>query len=111
MIRKFILAMCAFPLIANAQVNLAGVPENCEASLTHDMELANIPAILDLGPGAAKITSIQTMNNQHAYQYYPGLYRLDCYVTVRWSNGQVDQFYKFSAWDTKYGQTMVSYGR
>jgi hypothetical protein len=108
-IRKSLLALVLLPSLACAQsVDLAGVPQSCSAPLAHDMEASNIPAILDLGAAAAKIVSIQTMNNQRAYEYYPGLRKIDCYLIVRWSNGQVDRFY--SAWNNKYGQTMVSYG-
>lgn len=103
--------LIAFPLVCLGQsINLAGVPQNCEAPMAHDMEMSNIPAILDLGQDAAKIVDIHTISNMQAYQYYPKLYKLDCYLIVKWSNGTTDYGYKFSAWENKYGQTMVSYG-
>jgi hypothetical protein len=110
-IRKTALALLAFPVFAHAQgLNLAGVPRSCKAPLAHDMEIANIPQILELEEGAARIASIQTLGDPGSYQYYPGLYRIDCIINVRWSNGTVDWAHKFSIWDDKYGQTMVGYG-
>lgn len=111
MIRKIALCLILIPALSQAQtVNLAGVPENCQAPLAHDMMMANIPAILELDEGSAHIAAIQTLGTTEAYQYQPGLYRLDCYVNVRWSNGTVDWGYKFSTWESRYGRTMVSYG-
>jgi hypothetical protein len=110
--RQLFGALLFFPFICSAQsIDLAGVPQNCEAPMAHEMEMSNIPAVLDLGDNAARIIDIHTMSNTQAYQYYPKLYRLDCYLIVKWSNGATDYGYKFSAWENKYGQTMVSYGR
>lgn len=99
-----------FPIIAHA-VDLSGIPQNCQAPLAHDMEMANIPYLLELGPNAARIRSIETATGTPAYEYYPGLYRIDCYITVRWSNGTVDYMHKFSMWQDKYGGLKGSYSQ
>lgn len=86
-----------------------GIPQNCQAPLAHDMEMANIPYLLDLGQGASQIKSIQTVAGGPAYEYLPGLYRIDCYITVRWSNGVIDYMHKFSMWEDRYGGLKGSY--
>ncbi|MDR6421268.1 hypothetical protein J2801_003556 [Paraburkholderia phenoliruptrix] len=92
-------------------VDLSGIPQNCQAPLAHDMEMTNIPYLLDLGPNAARIKSIETAAGTPAYEYYPGLYRIDCYVTVHWSNGTVDYMHKFSLWQDRYGSLQGSYSQ
>ncbi|HEX7911797.1 MAG TPA: hypothetical protein VF534_27400 [Paraburkholderia sp.] len=92
-------------------VDLSGVPQNCQAPLAHDMEMSSIPYLLDLGPNAARITSIKTEGGTPAYEYLPGLYKIDCYITVRWSNGTIDYFHKFSMWEDRYGGLKGTYSQ
>jgi len=101
----FLIALFA----SNAYAFPAGVPQNCQAPLAHDMEMANIPYLLDLGEGAAHIKSIETVAGVPAYEYLPGLHRIDCYITVRWSNGAVDHMHKFSMWEDRHGGLQGSY--
>ncbi|MDP9651729.1 hypothetical protein [Paraburkholderia caledonica] len=110
MIRTTIAIALLFPVLAHA-VDLSGIPQNCKAPLAHDMEMANIPYLLELGENAARVTSIQTLGGTPAYEYYPGLYRIDCYITVHWSNGTVDYAHKFSMWQDKYGDLRGSYSQ
>lgn len=107
---KAILALALFPVLAHAQVNLAGVPQNCDAPLAHDMEMQAIPQILQLGDGAAHITKIDKLGGTPAYLYTLGKYRIDCYLVVHWSNGTVDRGYKLSLWEDRYGSISGSYG-
>ena len=110
MIRK--LAIIAAFLSANAHaVDLSGIPQNCKAPLAHDMEMEIIPYLLDLGPNAAHITSIETVGGTQAYEYLPGQYKIDCYINVHWSNGVMDFMYKFSIWQDKYGGLKGSYSQ
>ncbi|CAB3742670.1 hypothetical protein LMG22037_06621 [Paraburkholderia phenoliruptrix] len=90
-------------------VDLSGIPQNCQAPLAHDMEVANIPNLLELGANAARIISIKTLGGTEAYQYAPGLYRIDCSLIVHWSNGTTDYGYRFSMWQDKYGGLKGSY--
>jgi hypothetical protein len=87
----------------------AGIPENCMAPMAHVEEMENIPAILNLGPGAAKIVSIKTPFNLKANLIGKDAYRLMCPITVTWSNGRVDYGYTFLIWNGDYGQIMVDY--
>lgn len=107
---KSFLIACVLPASAHA-VDLSGIPQNCQAPLAHDMEMANIPYLLDLGPNAAAITRIETMGGTPAYEYWPGRYKIDCYLTVHWSNGTVDYGHKFSMWQDKYGGLKGSYSQ
>lgn len=106
--RKLIMLLAMFSASANA-VDPSGIPQNCQAPLARDMEMANIPYLLELGPNAARIQSIETAVGTPAYEYYPGLYRIDCYITVHWSNGTVDYMRKFSVWQDRYGGLKGSY--
>jgi hypothetical protein len=109
--KPLILALL-FPTIALAQgVDLAGVPQNCRAPLANDMEMSNIPLLLDLGESAAKISRIETIGGTPAYEYWPGFYRIDCYITVHWNNGTVDYGYKFSMWEDRHGGLKGAYSR
>lgn len=111
MIRLIFLAIF-FPAVTNAQnVDLAGIPQNCGAPLAHDMEMTNIPYLLDLGSRAAKISSIETLGGTPTYEYFPGLHRIDCYLTVHWNNGAVDYGYKFSMWEDRYGGLKGAYSQ
>jgi hypothetical protein len=92
-------------------VDLAGIPQNCQAPLAHDMEMENIPYLLDLGQNAARITLIETIGGTPAYQYAPGQYRIDCFITVHWSNGVTDYGFKFSMWQDRYGQLKGTYSQ
>ena len=91
-------------------VDLSGIPQNCDAPLAHDLEMANIPYLLDLGPGAARIVKIDRLNSPEAFQYAPGRYKIVCSITVHWSNGSVDMGYIFSAWEDQYGSVRGTYG-
>lgn len=108
MIRLILISILATATNAYA-VYPAGIPQNCKAPLAHDMEMTNIPYLLDLGSRAAKISSIETLGGTPAYEYLPGLYRIDCYLTVHWSNGAVDYGYKFSMWEDRYGGLKGTY--
>lgn len=110
MMKNLVILAAIFSANANA-VDLAGIPENCQAPLAHDMEMANIPYLLELGPNAARIKSIETATGTPAYEYYPSLYRIDCYITVHWSNGTVDYMHKFSMWQDRYDGLKGSYTR
>jgi len=103
------LALLAMLLTSIAHAFPAGIPQNCHTPLAHDMEMANIPYLLDLGPDAAHIKSIETVTGVPAYEYLPGLYRIDCYITVRWSNGAIDYMHKFSMWEDRYGGLKGTY--
>lgn len=105
---KPLLLALLLPISAHA-VDLSGIPQNCEAPLAYDMEMRNIPYLLELGPNAAHITSIKTIGGTPAYQYMPGLYRIDCYLTVYWSNGTVDYGHRFSMWQDRYDGLKGSY--
>jgi hypothetical protein len=107
MTMKKLLFALLFP--ATAFAFPAGVPQNCEAPLAHDMEMANIPHLLDLSPHAATIKSIETVTGTPAYEYMPGNYKIDCFITVHWSNGTTDFMYKFSMWEDRYGGLQGSY--
>lgn len=110
MIRHTISALAAFSITVSANaIDLAGIPQNCKASLARDMEMANIPYLLDLGRNAAHIISIEQIAGTPAYEYLPGLYKIDCFVTVHWSNGTVDYMHKFSMWEDRYGGLEGSY--
>jgi hypothetical protein len=108
--RQFAILLAMLATNANA-VDPSGIPQNCQAPLAHDMEMANIPYLLDLGPSAARIESIETAAGTPAYEYYPGLYRIDCYITVHWSNGTIDYMHKFSMWQDRYDGLKGSYTR
>jgi hypothetical protein len=110
MVRKLVIIAALLSANANA-VDLAGIPQNCKAPLAHDMEMTNIPYLLDLGGNAARITSIETIGGTPAYQFLPGQYRIDCYLNVHWSNGAVDYGYKFSMWQDKYDGLKGSYSQ
>lgn len=110
MIRLILISILAATTNAYA-VDLAGIPQNCKAPLARDMEMTNIPYLLDLGGSAAKISSIETLGGTPAYEYFPGLYRIDCYLTVHWSNGAVDYGYKFSVWEDRYGGLKGAYSQ
>lgn len=86
------------------------IPENCKAPRMEAMEQTAIPQILEIAPDAAKIRSIRTMVGSGAYEYYPGLWRINCIITVTWSNGTVDRYFKFSVWTDRYGNYNGSYG-
>jgi hypothetical protein len=103
------LAFLAALSASTAHAFPAGIPQNCQAPLAHDMEMTNIPYLLELGPNAAQIKSIDTVVGVPAYEYYPGLYRIDCYITVHWSNGTVDYMHKFSMWEDRYGGLKGTY--
>jgi hypothetical protein len=92
-------------------VDLSGVPQNCQAPLARDMEMTNIPYLLDLGENSAKISRIENVAGVPAYEYLPGLYRIDCYITVHWDNGAVDYMYKFSMWEDRHGGLKGSYSQ
>ena len=110
MIRLILISILAAATNAYA-VDPAGIPQNCKAQLAHDMEMTNIPYLLDLGSRAAKISSIETLGGTPSYEYLPGLYRIDCYLTVHWSNGAVDYGYKFSMWEDRYGGFKGTYSQ
>lgn len=109
MIRTAALGFLLITASASA-TDLSGIPQNCEAPLAHDMEMTNIPYLLELGPNAAHITKIDTIGGPDAYQYAPNLYKIDCAITVHWSNGAVDMAYLFSAWQDKYDGLKGYYG-
>lgn len=88
-----------------------GIPQNCDAPLAHDLEMTNIPYLLDLGPDAAHIVKIDRLDSPEAFQYAPGRYKVVCSVNVHWSNGNVDMGYIFSAWEDEYGSIRGAYGR
>lgn len=106
---KNLFASLLFLAATCAQAFPAGVPQNCQAPLAHDMEMSNIPYLLELGPQSAKITRIENVAGTPAYEYLPGLYKIDCYVTVHWSNGTVDFMHKFSMWEDRYGGLKGTY--
>lgn len=106
---KKILIALLFP--ATAFAFPAGIPQNCKAPLAHDMEMSNIPYLLDLDERAARISLIETMGGTPAYEYLPGLYKIDCYVTVHWSSGATDYGYKFSVWEDQRGGLKGSYSQ
>jgi len=100
---KHLLCLTLFLTTTTAHaVDLSGIPHNCQAPLAHDMEMTNIPYLLELGANSARITSIQTLGGTEAYQYAPGLYRIDCSLIVHWSNGTTDYGYRFSMWQDRY---------
>ncbi|WP_321913587.1 hypothetical protein [Paraburkholderia sp. J11-2] len=107
---KALLLALLLPIAAHA-ADLTGIPQNCQAPLAHDLEMANIPYLLDLGPNAAHITKIDALPSSDAFQYAPNRYKIVCSVTVHWSNGNVDLGYVFSAWEDQYGSIRGSYGR
>ena len=104
---KKLLIILFAPAIACAQ----GIPENCQAPMAHDMEMTNIPYLLDLPDSAAHISKIDTLGGTPAYEIFPGRYRIDCYLNVHWSNGTVDYGYRFSVWEDRYGDVKGTYGR
>lgn len=108
---KNLLIALLLPIPAFAQVDLTGIPQNCQAPLARDMEMTNIPYLLDLGPNPARITSIETIGGTPAYEYMPGQYKIDCYLTVHWSNGTIDYGYKFSMWEDRYGGLQGTYSQ
>lgn len=110
MIRTLSTIALLLPTFAHA-VDLSGIPQNCQAPLAHDMEMANIPYLLELGENAAHIKSIETIGGTPAYEFMLGQYRIDCFLTVRWSNGATDYGYKFSMWEDKYGGLKGSYSQ
>lgn len=103
------LALLAALSASTAYAFPSGIPQNCKAPLAHDMEMTNIPYLLELGPNAARIMSIETIGGTPAYEYLPGQYKIDCYITVHWSNGTVDFMHKFSMWEDRYGELKGSY--
>lgn len=110
--KKFLLCTAfLIPLSALAQPNLTGIPENCEAPMAHDMEMVNIPHLLDISDGDAHIVEITTYGGSGAYEFEPKRYKIDCYIAVKWSNGTIDWGYKFSAWEDRYGRVLVAYSR
>ena len=109
MIRVAVTALLFVTTSAHAE-DLLGIPQNCEAPLAHDLEMRNIPYLLDLGPNAARITQIETIGGPDAYQYALNLYRIDCAVTVHWSNDTIDRAFLFSVWENRYGEVEGSYG-
>ena len=54
---------------------------------------------------------IKNVGGTPAYEYYPGLHRIDCYITVRWSNGEVDFMHKFSMWEDRYDGIKGTYSQ
>lgn len=78
--------------------------------MAHDMEMTNIPYLLDLNDRAAHISKIETIGGTPAYEISQGRYRIDCYLNVHWSNGAVDYGYRF-AWEDRYGDVKGTYGR
>lgn len=106
--KKLLIALL-FP--ATAFAFPAGIPQNCQAPLAHDMEMSNIPYLLDLGPNAAQIKSIESVAGTPAYEYLPGSYKIDCFITVHWSNGTTDFMYKFSMWEDRYGGLKGTYSQ
>jgi hypothetical protein len=106
--------VCALFALATTNayaVDLSGIPQNCKTPLAHDMEMSNIPYLLDLGENAARITLIETIGGTPAYEYMPGQYRIDCFITVHWSNGVTDYGFKFSMWQDRYGQLKGTYSQ
>ncbi|MBR8279765.1 hypothetical protein ACSC95_06030 [Burkholderia vietnamiensis] len=88
----------------------ATIPDDCKAPRMDAMERAAIPQLLDLEPGTAQIRAIHTIGGSGAYEYQPGLWRIDCWIDVTWSNGTVDRDFKFSAWTDRYGGYKGAYG-
>lgn len=99
------------PAIAFAEPYLNEVPTSCKSAYMEQIEKINIPNILGLTDNDASIVEIiPAAAATSYYQYVPGLYKINCFITVVWSNGNTDSFYEFSAWQNQYDQVMVSYG-
>jgi hypothetical protein len=111
MLRYLLAAALAAPVMALAQVppGLAGIPENCEAPLAHDMEMSAIPQLLHIPETGAQIQKIATIGNSHAYSIEHNAERIDCKISVYWDNGTIDRNYKFSVWQDRYGRFQGSY--
>ena len=108
-------ALMLAPVAAVAQVpsaaDLAGIAENCAAPMAKAMEESAIPQLLHLGAGAAQIMSITDLSpNIHAVRLGPHQWELSCVISVKWSNGQFDRYYRFVAKEDRYGSLTGFYG-
>ncbi len=79
-----------------------GIPENCRAPMAHDIEMASIPQLMHANTDV-HIIGIVPVGNSHAKPIGAGFYRIDCAISVWWSDGHVDESYIFSAWDGPNG--------
>ena len=113
--RDVLLILLFAPASALAQVpssaDLAGVAENCAAPLAKAMEESAIPQLLHLGAGAAQITSITDFSpNIQAVRIVPHQWELSCVISVKWSNGHLDRYYRFITKEDRYGSLTGFYG-
>lgn len=113
--RGLLAALILAPAVAAAQVpsaaDLAGIAENCAAPMAKDMEESAIPQLLHLGAGAAQIMSITDLSPDiHAVRIGPHQWELSCVISVKWTNGQVDRYYRFVTKEDRYGSLTGFYG-
>jgi hypothetical protein len=84
------------------------IPGSCQSPFAMVDMQTQISSLLQLGNNTAQITNILAEPNLLAYQYDQTHWRIDCYITLNFSNGLV-QTGKFSEWQNQYDQKMVSF--
>jgi hypothetical protein len=104
------IAVLLIPLSTYAQSGANDLPTSCKSAYMEQVEKANIPNIIGITNNNPSIAIIIPYSSPGYYEYAPGQYRIDCFITVQWSDGTTDSMYEFSAWQSRYNQVMVSYG-